>query len=263
MGATILPFRISGPENTAPIDIEISTGVLGDDVIKTSFEKAIKWPYRGDAYWNYISTIEPNPIDSCGLFGDTDEKPYRPDTFPGNADNHTTMTGPTREEIDAKLQAVEARMDTRVAEVVGRIDSLLVSQQGLDRIYQKQFSDLAAAQEAQKTQAEEAKKEQLKAINEAQKSSTDDIKSLKRTIAVAGIGTALTVLFGIAAFNATLLSNMIASFESGKNTMQSVNQVTNQLNETAKKLADLEAKLEAQKAVATQPVPSPSPQPKP
>lgn len=153
----------------------------------------------------------------------------------------------SRHELDAKLAATEARMDTRVAEIVGRLDILIVSQQGLDRLYQKQFADLAAAQDAQKSQVEAAKKEQLQAIGEAQKASTADMVSLKRTIAVAGIGTALTVLFGIAAFNATLLSNMMASFESGKNTMQQVNQVSNQLNETARKLAEVEAKLEGQK----------------
>lgn len=56
-----------------------------------------------------------------------------------------------------------------------------------------------------------------------------EIKSLKRTVIVTAIATVL----GIAAFNATVLSNMVASFESGKNTAAAQAEVKKQSEETA------------------------------
>lgn len=46
------------------------------------------------------------------------------------------------------------------------------------------------------------------------------------------IGTGLSVVLGIAAFNATVLSNMVAAFESGKNTSAAQAQVMQQLKDT-------------------------------
>lgn len=44
-----------------------------------------------------------------------------------------------------------------------------------------------------------------------------DIKQLKTTVIVTGISASLAIIVGVAGFNATLLSGMIASFESGRN----------------------------------------------
>ena len=136
------------------------------------------------------------------------------------------MTDISREELDAKLERTEARMDARVADVVGRIDTLIVAQQGRDRLTEHKFEQL----------------------REAQKETLTGIKSLKTTVIVTMIGGALTVIFGVAAFNATLVSNMVSSFESGKNTMQSLNQVSNQLNDAAKRMNEIEQRLEQQRA---------------
>lgn len=148
------------------------------------------------------------------------------------AQNHKTMSEISREELDAKLQVIEARMDTRVAEVVGRIDAMIASQQGLveamragqeglDKLYQAKFDS----------------------IDESQKATEAGIRNLKSTFIVTAISSAIAIVLGIAAFNATVLSNMVASFESGKNTMQSINQVSNQLNDTAKRLDELDKRI--------------------
>ena len=42
------------------------------------------------------------------------------------------------------------------------------------------------------------------------------LRNVQMTIIVTAIGATLTILLGLAAFNATLLSNMVASFDSGK-----------------------------------------------
>ena len=69
-----------------------------------------------------------------------------------------------------------------------------------------------------------------------------DIKNLRWTM----IATAIATVPGIAAFNATVLSNMVASFESGKNTAAVQADIKKQSEETAalikKMREDLESK---------------------
>jgi lipopolysaccharide export system protein LptC len=59
-----------------------------------------------------------------------------------------------------------------------------------------------------------------------------DIKSEMKSMKWWMIGTGLSVVLGIAAFNATVLSNMVASFESGKNTSAAQAQVMQQVKDT-------------------------------
>ena len=87
-----------------------------------------------------------------------------------------TMTdNVTRYELDAKVAAIETRMDSKIDRIVesnARIET--------------------------------------------------GMTSLKNTVIVTGITAALAIVFGVAAFNATLLGNMTASFESGKNTAEAI-----------------------------------------
>lgn len=96
------------------------------------------------------------------------------------------MTHPTREEIDAKLQAVEARMDTRVAEVVGEIKTLVTKLDERDRLYQNQFT----------------------AIN----TKLDSVSNLKWTIVGTGIG--------VVGLTYAAMAVVGAGFDSGRETAQ-------------------------------------------
>lgn len=95
------------------------------------------------------------------------------------------MNTPTREEIDAKLAASEARMDARIARIENTLENIAKYQQ-----------DTIASN-----------------------------KTTRNTIIVTGVA----VVLGIAAFNATVLSNMVASFESGKNTANALAQAAQAL----------------------------------
>ena len=79
-----------------------------------------------------------------------------------------SMNSPATEEFNAKLEAIETRMDARVASI------------------------------------ERSVADAISFANETRR----DIKNLKWTI----IATAIATVLGIAAFNATVLSNMVASF---------------------------------------------------
>lgn len=71
-----------------------------------------------------------------------------------------------------------------------------------------------------------------------------DIKNLKWTM----VATAIATVLGIAAFNATVLSNMVASFESGKNTAAAQAEVKKQSEETAALIKKMQEDLDARRA---------------
>ncbi len=68
---------------------------------------------------------------------------------------------------------------------------------------------------------------------------------LKTTIIVTAISAVLAIVFGVAAFNATVLSNMVASFESGKNTSAAQAEVKRQTEETAALLRRMREELDS------------------
>lgn len=100
------------------------------------------------------------------------------------------MNHPSREEIDAKLEAIEARMDARAAETAGKIDSLIVKMDERDKLYHTQFVAIG---------------EQLR-----------DLRGLKSTVITSTIATG-GVVVGLV-YAALALAG--ASFDSGRETAQ-------------------------------------------
>jgi hypothetical protein len=64
-------------------------------------------------------------------------------------------------------------------------------------------------------------------------------KSLKTTVITTGIASVLGIVVGVGAFNATVLSSMNASFESGKNTATSLMQASTELRQTQERMERL------------------------
>lgn len=95
------------------------------------------------------------------------------------------MTDISREEIDAKLAASEARRDAMFATINGKLDLIV-----------------------------ERLETQIKRIDKLEQA----MISLKSTVIITGISSSIAIILGVAGFNATLLSNMTATFESGKET---------------------------------------------
>lgn len=69
------------------------------------------------------------------------------------------------------------------------------------------------------------------------------MSNLKTTTIVTGISSVLAMLLGLGAINATLLSNMVASFESGKNTAAAQAEVRRQAEATATLLKQVQEQL--------------------
>ena len=119
------------------------------------------------------------------------------------------MNAPTRDEIDAKLQASEARMDGRVTRIEGKIDAFMATIDGRDLVATQRFEHIESG-----------------------------LHGFKSTVIVTAFLSVIAIVGGIATFNATVLSNMVASFESGKNTATAITQATEQLKQTQKSIED-------------------------
>lgn len=147
--------------------------------------------------------------------------------IPDNQD----MTDITREELDAKLGATEARMDGRIVELTGKIDGYIGRMEERDKRNDERFAGFAGTLSDIKTELRDTK---------------SAIGSMKTTVITTGIGSVLAIVLGVAAFNATVLSNMVASFESGKGTAMAI-------SESTKRLEQLQDRIEAQQKQATAP----------
>ncbi|MFP3756813.1 hypothetical protein SB751_23255 [Cupriavidus sp. SIMBA_020] len=134
-----------------------------------------------------------------------------------SAQHNELMSDVTRAELDAKLEAIEARMDARVASIEGKIDAMLTKMDGRDHLYDQKFSS----------------------VEDSLKDTRAAISNLKTTTIVTAVGAVLTIVLGVAAFNATVLSNMVASFESGRNTAAS-------LEHTAQEIKTLQDRIDKQ-----------------
>lgn len=108
------------------------------------------------------------------------------------------MSDMNREELNAKLEAVEARMDSRVASIEGKIDAFI------------------AVQAEQIKQNERRFETYERDVRDMRAEIKSDFKSLKSAIIVTAITTVLAIVIGVASFNATLTSNMLAAFQVGK-----------------------------------------------
>lgn len=84
----------------------------------------------------------------------------------------------------------------------------------------------------------EARVQRVELLGEQIKSSDAEIVSEMKSMKWWMIGTGLSVVLGIASFNATVLSNMVASFESGKTTAQSLAQTRADLEKVAKSVQE-------------------------
>nr|WP_315391704.1 hypothetical protein [uncultured Duganella sp.] len=145
---------------------------------------------------------------------------------------------PDMEIIDAKLEAVESRMDGRIA----RIESALAASASLvdERL---RHTD---AKMDERSRQSDARMDRIEtALSELRFETRSSISGLKTTIIVTAVTAVLAIVFGVAAFNATLLSNMLAAFESGKQTAATQAEVKRQVEATAVLLNKMEQRVDA------------------
>ena len=132
-----------------------------------------------------------------------------------------------RDYVDAKLEAVESRMDGRVA----RIESALAA---------------SAALMEERSRHSDARMERIEtALSEIRAETRSAIEGLKTTVIVTAFSAVVAIVLGVAAFNATVLSNMVAAFEAGKNTSAAQAEVKRQTDQTAALLKKMQDEVNA------------------
>lgn len=131
-----------------------------------------------------------------------------------SAPDNGPMAAINREEIDAKLETLQVKADARLDLFSERIDG--------------------AIRDMRNGQAD---------VKEEVRSLHTDLRSFRLHIITTIVVTAIAIVLGIAAFNATVLSNMVTSFESGKSSMKEINEVTNRLEKVQADLAAAQQRL--------------------
>jgi hypothetical protein len=131
------------------------------------------------------------------------------------------MTTPTREEIDAKLEAIEAGIDARARSMEGKLDTNLAEMRGHQRIMTLLAERAVAASEAAAAAAERASAAAERASTAAERAS-----GVKQTLVITSLATLLSVVaiavagyFGIRHSNDALLQSALQSFEAGRSSV--------------------------------------------
>ena len=135
------------------------------------------------------------------------------------------MSDISREELDAKLQTVEARMDTRVAEVVGRIDVVL--------------SEIRADRERSANL-----EKSLSEFRAESKSAERDMRAQTASLKTTMIVTAIATVIGLWGANIALSSLMQDSFSAGKEQGATLAVTAAEIKATQEKLKEHQEKLE-------------------
>lgn len=139
------------------------------------------------------------------------------------------MTDIIREEMNAKLEANEARREAQVVAVDGKIDALAIKLESLAQLLSNQSLRMDRLEQS------------ITAL-------ADTVAGLKSTVIITGITSVIAIVLGMAGFNAALLSNMTATFESGKNTAEMQHETRRQVQETAALLKKMQDRYDKQAA---------------
>lgn len=126
------------------------------------------------------------------------------------------MADMTREEVDAKIVANEARSDAQVAAILAKIDGIIARMDAFEREMRETTRDIVA-----------------------------EMKNLKKTLVITIISAGLAVVFGVAGFNATLLNNMSAMYDSGSSSGAWRSKMEHEAAETRQILDKINQRLEA------------------
>lgn len=143
------------------------------------------------------------------------------------------MNDITRAEIDARFEANEARREAQIATIHGKIDAVVVRLDGLTQLLGNQSQRIDRLENSLSVMAD---------------TMANAMASLKTTVIITGITSVIAIVLGMAGFNAALLSNMTATFESGKNTAEMQHETRCQVQETAALLKKMQDRYDKQAA---------------
>jgi hypothetical protein len=156
-----------------------------------------------------IGDIETLPENEYLSFSTSSAQPPKPSAShladKTRSEHNETMTDISRQELDAKLEAVEARMDARVATIASKIDLFLAKSENSEQVLR-----LISQQAVDASVSAAASAERAGGIK-----SSLWITSITTILSVLGI--ALAAYFGTQQSNLGIVQTTISAFESGRN----------------------------------------------
>jgi hypothetical protein len=165
----------------------------------------------------------------------------------GNMAYDDTMSTPTREDLDSQSRHIDERLDSHFRLLDERLkaqsDLLLQWRQGQEKIADERDARQRDASTQLRKEFSVSVSDIKQTVASAQAEAKTEAKSLRTTLLTTAIGSIIAIVGGIAAFNATVLSNMVASFESGKNTAASLTQATDQLKQVQDDVSKTQAQV--------------------
>ncbi|AOI83269.1 hypothetical protein WI67_12860 [Burkholderia cepacia] len=124
---------------------------------------------------------------------------------------------PTREEFQARLESIEARMDARVAKIEGRIDAFIAQVEERDKRHS------VTLDERDRRLEERDKRIELLADRAAK--AAESASTLKAnmwlaalTVVIAVVGTVIAAYFATQSSNIMIVQTAISAFQQGQNT---------------------------------------------
>jgi hypothetical protein len=129
------------------------------------------------------------------------------------------MSAVTRELFDAKIEALEARMDGRMEAINTKIDATNAKADAT-HARMDNFLIVQAERDRRFYEGQEMRDKRLDAISTQMGDLAVEMRtgfsSLRTTILVTAVTATIAIVLGVASFNATLTSNMLAAFQLGK-----------------------------------------------
>lgn len=149
------------------------------------------------------------------------------------------MSPEDKERVSLQIAATEARTEAHMAEIRGALAVIDQRLADRDHAYDARFAAIDA---------------RFATIEQAIRDLVQAMARLRATVIVTAITAALTTIFGVAAFNATLLSGMVTSFDSGRD-------IGGTHAELQRQIADINATLKRLEARQTAESPPTAPPP--
>jgi hypothetical protein len=145
------------------------------------------------------------------------------------------MDHPSRDEMEARLEAIEARSDARAAAFQATVDAFIAVMNERTIHDNQRFAQVD---------------ERFARIETAIAEMREQIRSLRMTMVVTALSTAIAIILGIGTLNAALMSNMIAALESGKDIAAAQAELKRQSEETAGLIREMQRRLDLQAPAA-------------
>jgi hypothetical protein len=183
------------------------------------------------------------------------------------------MDHPSRDEMEARLEAIQARSDARVAALQASMDTFIARMNertmreserfahvdlrleqldehlGLTNEHLTQMNGHFTRTDIHLARLDEhlaRTDEHLTRLEGIIAEMREQLRSLKVTIIVTALSTTIAVILGVGTLNAALHSNMIAAFESGKDIAAAQSELKRQSEETAGLLREMHRRLDLQ-----------------